>query len=321
MADSTNVQSIDWSTDNASGLVQISTHKMFLRAAGPPRKPGAPVVVVECGLGSTSCQWTAVARQISEFARIYTYDRSGLDKSDRSPLPRTAENMAKELKELLEAAKVEPPYVVIAHSYGGVLAREFLALEEGNVAGMVFEEANSEFSYKNRPQDLEELIGIFWSGMDQNAITNMDKRHRLTPEEWTYAKRDEPEEEQKVVGEEMQHYYASCETLGQKKQFEKKVLGNRPVCVIKGDNAADMQPVFDEAVKQGRGTEAQRKTMRDWIANDDEELRLQEQQLELSSKGRLVRARKSGHNVQLTEPELISEAVRWILEVHTGEKE
>jgi hypothetical protein len=319
MAASTEPGPIDWTTANTTALVKIPTHKMLLRAAGPPRKPGTPVVVVECGHGSSSCEWTTVSRQVSEFARIYTYDRSGLDKSEHGPLARTAENIAKELKMLLEAAKVEPPYIIVGHSYGGVLVREFLELMlgegEDNVVGAVFMECNTEFSYKDRPEQLMEMFEIFMGNQNMNAIWNMGERHQLTPEEWEYCEgQGGLETNQATAGQEEEYYISSCDKLAEKNQFERKVLGDWRVSVIKGDNEKELRMVYDEAVKQGKGTEEERKIMEEFLGSEDMELKMMERQLELSSQGRTVRARKSGHKVMVTEAEIMTEEIKWVLE-------
>jgi len=51
----------DWHDGTTSGLVELPTHKLFLRAAGS-RRPGDPAVVIEAGLGHSSVYWTAVMR-------------------------------------------------------------------------------------------------------------------------------------------------------------------------------------------------------------------------------------------------------------------
>ena len=144
---------INWSIDSTSGFVSIGTHKVLMKAAGPPRTGKAPAVVIITALGAASEVWSCLVRLLSPFARVYVYDRSGLGHSEASPIPRTAENIALELKEILTAADIVPPYIVILHSYGGIIAREFLALtyNEVDVAGMVFVDTNSEFSYKMVP--------------------------------------------------------------------------------------------------------------------------------------------------------------------------
>lgn len=56
---------INWDNDTTSGLVSVGTHSLFLRAAGPNRKAGVPVVIVEAGMGDSSLTWMAVARLVA----------------------------------------------------------------------------------------------------------------------------------------------------------------------------------------------------------------------------------------------------------------
>lgn len=51
----------NWNEGTMSGFVELTTHKLFLRATGS-RRPGDPAVVIEAGLGHSSVYWTAVMR-------------------------------------------------------------------------------------------------------------------------------------------------------------------------------------------------------------------------------------------------------------------
>ncbi len=59
---------------------------------------------------------------VAESARICTYDRAGLGWSDPAPSGRTFQDMSADLTRVLKAAKIEPPYVVVGHSLGGLVA-------------------------------------------------------------------------------------------------------------------------------------------------------------------------------------------------------
>ena len=168
----------DWNTDNTFGFVALPTHMVFIRAAGPPRDPETPAIIIEAGLGHSSAYWTAVMRLIAPFARVYAYDRSGQGDSQTSLLPRTAQNMAQELKLLLEAAGIKPPYVLVAHSFGGVTVREFLELEGEGVQGMVLVVARTEFSDAGRPEELEECLHAVFENLDFGAVLDLGEGGR-----------------------------------------------------------------------------------------------------------------------------------------------
>lgn len=130
---------IDWLHGKKSGLVSLPDHSLFLRASGPDREGAkVPAVVIEHGLWGTSMEWLAVERFLSRFARVYSYERAGYYRSDpKQTTAPTARNIAADLRRLLQAAHVTPPFVLVGHSYGGVLVRQFLADYREEVAAMV----------------------------------------------------------------------------------------------------------------------------------------------------------------------------------------
>ena len=304
----------EWQYGEHSGLVSIGTHSLFLQASGPPRNPGDSVVIFESGLGGNGLSWASVARLVSRFARIYIYSRSGLGKSQRQPTPspRTATAMAAELSSLLNAAAIDPPFILVSHSYGGVIAREFLAQRTADIVGMVFVDTNTERTEIERPSDMPLFLKILGT-LDINTILEMDKRHSFTPEEWMAIEKSDDENGAAVTEAEYQEMASSGLILGSKNQLNSTILGNYPVSVIRGDSARDIRKILNAGVAAGNGTKEQHEKMKffvDELADIDE--RHQREQLKLSKCGRVVYARKSGHNVQMTEPEVVAEEIRWI---------
>ena len=312
----------EWQSGERSGLVSIGTHGLFLRAFGLPRAHGEPVVIVVAGLGGDGLSWAAVARLISRFARIYTYSRSGLGKSQvpPSPSPRTATTMAAELSSLLNAARIEPPFIIVSHSYGGVIAREFLALRTPDVVGMVFVDANTERTEIERPGDLS-IFGAILGKLDFYTLVEADTRHKLTPEEWEAIKSDDDENTSAATNAEYQEMAPSGLTLAAKNQLDFMILGDYPVSVIRGDAASELRKVYDAGVAAGNGTEEQRAKMKLFVDRlwefDD---RHQKEQLKLSSCGRVVYAKESGHQVHITEPEVVAEETKWVWDTLKGRK-
>lgn len=106
-----------------------------MRAAGKRTSPSQSVVIIEAGLGGSSAEWVAVAGLISVWVRVLYYDRAGHGRSKlipgHSPVsaqPLTATKRCEDLTKLLEVTGVSPPWVLVGHSYGGVLIKEFLAM-------------------------------------------------------------------------------------------------------------------------------------------------------------------------------------------------
>jgi pimeloyl-ACP methyl ester carboxylesterase len=120
--------------DQTGHLVEVGARKMFLNCTGNAR---APTVILEAGTGDSSEVWNIVQKQVEQFAPVCSYDRLGLGKSDKLSTPHTADEIVSDLHDLLRAARVVPPYVIVGHSIGGIYVRKYAALYPTEVTGLV----------------------------------------------------------------------------------------------------------------------------------------------------------------------------------------
>src|SRR5205814_4340326 len=95
-------------------LVRVNNRLMHIHATGQ----GAPTVVFESGMGASCLSWTLVQPAVAECSRAVSYDRAGHGWSDPAYEHRTAQQIAQELRALLNVADVSGPYVLVAHSFG-----------------------------------------------------------------------------------------------------------------------------------------------------------------------------------------------------------
>src|SRR4051794_41296386 len=86
---------------------------------------GSPAVVLEAGFGADTHSWQDVQPEVGRGTRTCSYDRAGTGNSVAPPGVRDARDEIADLRRLLARARVEPPYVLVGHSYGGGLARGF----------------------------------------------------------------------------------------------------------------------------------------------------------------------------------------------------
>jgi pimeloyl-ACP methyl ester carboxylesterase len=114
-------------------MVDLGGHKLHIDCTGR----GIPVVVVETGLGDFSFDWILVQTRVSQFTRICTYDRAGYAWSDPGPKPRTFAQINLELHDALQKLGEHGPFVLVGHSYGGPVVRNFAAAWPRDVAAMV----------------------------------------------------------------------------------------------------------------------------------------------------------------------------------------
>lgn len=102
------------------------------------RGTGEPTVVFLTGIICPLEHFYTVQSQISKVTRTFSYDRSGLGLSEIIDTVRTYDHVATELEKILRSEDIKAPYILVAHSYGGGLARQYYKQYPDKVAGFVF---------------------------------------------------------------------------------------------------------------------------------------------------------------------------------------
>jgi pimeloyl-ACP methyl ester carboxylesterase len=98
---------------------------------------GAPTVIFEAGIAATNLNWYSIQENVSRFTGTASYDRTGLGWSSPCRSARTPGNIAAELHDLLRKAEIKPPYVLVGHSFGGLVMRRFALMHPAEVASVV----------------------------------------------------------------------------------------------------------------------------------------------------------------------------------------
>src|SRR4029077_14343970 len=139
---------------NFGGLVDLGDgRKMYLKCSGR----GSPTVVLVGGLRASADDWSisnksmpAVFSEVAKFTRVCACDRPGtpvgekLSRSDPVPQPTTPKDAVADLHALLSAAGEAGPYVLVGHSYGGLIVRLYASTYPKDVSGLVLVDALSE---------------------------------------------------------------------------------------------------------------------------------------------------------------------------------
>ncbi|MEU8841053.1 alpha/beta hydrolase [Streptomyces roseus] len=146
--------------------------KLWLSCKGS----GAPTVVLESGLHDSSDTWNltetrppvpkapAVFPGVAAFARVCTYDRPGTIRYTNPPAlttrstPQTGTRslgaMEADLDRVLTSAHVPGPYLLVGHSFGGMITRLYAQRHPAKTAGLVFVDAFG--------TDMEPYFGARW---------------------------------------------------------------------------------------------------------------------------------------------------------------
>jgi pimeloyl-ACP methyl ester carboxylesterase len=105
---------------------------------------GGPTVVVETGFDEFAADWTLVQDRVARHTRICTYDRAGYGFSDAGPMPRTLDQINLDLHRALAKAGEHGPFILVGHSFGGPVVRNYAQRYPTEVAGVALIEATPE---------------------------------------------------------------------------------------------------------------------------------------------------------------------------------
>jgi pimeloyl-ACP methyl ester carboxylesterase len=248
-----------------------------------------PTVIFEAGMSQYTANSTYGPAQdaIATFARVCTYDRAGLGWSDPAPQGWTQAGMAADLHALLAAAGEPGPYVIVAHSLGGLLARTYARTYPDDVAGLILLDATSDEEFDGLAAaraailpKLDAAIGASSPGVPvvgMPAGTSPEVVMAFTPE---------------IL-------------RGVKTEFE--ALDRLPAEMKRPGGFGDLGDLPLIVVRRG-------KTEQPPSEEDLRHQRVQENLAKLSKDSALIVAQNSGHTIPLDEPGVVADAVRRMLD-------
>jgi pimeloyl-ACP methyl ester carboxylesterase len=266
----------------------LKLHTKDLGGAGPR-------VLFESGIAASHLNWMGIAPRVAEFARVRLYDRAGYGFSPPAVEPRTAWHCSQEVP-------LDEPGVIVAHSFGALIAREFAASRPDLVQGLVLVDPiiqgefapPTEASRKRLRQGQRAAAALTWAArfglvrlgipilarrrtkLRQSARQLFDELSRLPPETWPVIQRHWSRPESfRTLGRYFESLEESC-----RRGLEFRPLGDIPVTVISGAHLLAWQR--EEHARLAR----------------------------ISTQGRHLQAAEGRHWVHLDQPDLVVEAIR-----------
>lgn len=94
-------------------------------------------IVFENGLDGKMEWWSRVIPELSKSATVFAYNRPEYGNSDAVTTSRDSEHITSELKELLAAKGLKPPYIVVGHSVGGLYMQHFARRYPNEVKALI----------------------------------------------------------------------------------------------------------------------------------------------------------------------------------------
>ena len=270
---------------------------------------GSPTVIMDTGLGVPAVGWDFVQPEVAKFTHVCSYDRAGYGWSTSGPMPRTSQEIARELHALLAAAGEKGPFILVAHSFGGYNVRVYAKDYPSDVLGLVLVDTSHEDQVKLEPPSMQAFTKKQTEHMDRQKtlaslmitfgvarLTNNDTGGMNLPKSFA--------EEVKYL--ELQPKYIAA-TMAEFASFEESAdevraagnLGDRPLVVLTAGKLPDVSQLPKELNREDM--QAFEKL---WI--DD----LQMREAHLSTRGKRIIVTDSTHKIPILRPDTVISAVR-----------
>jgi pimeloyl-ACP methyl ester carboxylesterase len=302
-------------------MVDVGGWRLHLNCTGEVRA-SQPTVILEAGLGDFSVEWSLVQPGGAKFARVCSYDRAGDGWSELGPHPRTLRQIVYELHTLLDKAGVKPPLILVGHSYGGWLTRLYASTYPSDVAGLALVEAGADNPWRMMPDGKLKRSSELATGQPIPAVktSNPLRVSDIPPEALSQMRAaaqqlaknpNEPPRDKLPPDAQRMRAWALAQlghVAAAVNPFEHEELAGLRAERAKSEHPLGAMPliVLTRGISEEEGTDGK--------AFEEEHRRDHAAMAAMSRNGKLVIATRSGHHVQLDEPEFVIKAIRDLLE-------
>jgi len=143
-------------------LINVGDYQLHLYVTGESNDK--PTVILEAGNGGFSTQWVHIQNELSKHMQVISYDRAGYGWSDASPNHVDLTQNVQDLQNALDQLGIEPPYIFVGHSMGGLFNLSYASQYPDNIVGMVFVDSTHPDMWQHFPvemmQQQDTMIGL-----------------------------------------------------------------------------------------------------------------------------------------------------------------
>jgi pimeloyl-ACP methyl ester carboxylesterase len=284
-------------------LFDVNGKKMHIYCQGV----GSPTVVVEQGNGGYYDHWHDMNRELSGLTRVCAYDRAGMGYSASLGRVVGTDEVASRLHQLLSAADITDDLILVGWSAGGIHVRNYYKQFPNNVAGIILvdsshEQQQSRMFDPTPPEGFDtRRLGAFLAPLGVVRLSGEIERAV------SYGPGSDEHKQRTSAVQNQSHWLSAylaefnAFDLDQRMNQTPPSLGNLPLIVLT------------------RGKEVQQGGMPSYYTleilqeREDAWQMMQKELTALSTQGRQIIARESGHSIHLDQPELIFGAVQEML--------
>jgi pimeloyl-ACP methyl ester carboxylesterase len=302
-------------------LVDAGGHLLHIDCAGN----GSPTVVMDAGAGDFSFDWGLVQNKAAKYTRVCSYDRAGYAWSEPGPSPRTLQQIALELHTALHKARMDGPYILVGHSLGGLIVRTFASNYPKELAGIVLVDSSHEdmlISLTDRTTKQEKIVRFreLSRGREIPAVQNTMSRAdgsgdvQQTQSSSSQTKLAAPFNKLPPNSQQTRLWAMSQPSYSAARSSEFDFLPEE-LSRIFVDRSKIKRPLGDiplivltRKIPQHSGTD---QTTSKQL--DESHERLQADLVTLSTNSKRIIAERSGHHIHLDEPELVSDAIKQVI--------
>jgi pimeloyl-ACP methyl ester carboxylesterase len=306
-------------------MIDIGGYRLHINCSGGAKK-GTPTVILLHGLSGYSFDWALVQPEVARFTRVCSYDRAGQAWSDPGPQPRGLKTITTELHTLLQNAGENGPYILVGHSWGGLIPRMYASLYPSEVVGIVFVDSTNEednlwvqgktvYPFFMNPKDWQEQASrnyrdagapppgsgiVIKKKSEDKSEPPFDK---LPPEiqRMRLWARSKPRDARIAAGGDWGDIRADLKLVASTNRDWEYPLRDLPVIAISGTQYEytkdDAEAGFSSAEEKWR-----------------DKFRWDVHLARLSQNSKTIVAKKSGHHIHIDEPALVINAVREVFE-------
>ena len=283
-------------------LVNVGTHNLHLYCTGDGTSP----VILESGAGSWSLHWHMVQSQVEKFAKVCSYDRGGFGWSEPGPTPRETDQLTEELHQLLTHSELDGPYVMVGASYGGSIIQLFEQKHPDLVSGLILVDGRPPYysetmksislNYNSSFNEMVQTVRL----LDDIGILSLFVSRDLIPNELPENYESIFNEVGLVTKNAASQAREAAEIVSSENQLNSVGhIGSKPLIVI----SHGLRNMFEN-----RGlSKAEIEEAEDYWEES------QRNMARFSENGVYVEADKSGHNIQLEQPDVIVDSIRRML--------